>query len=365
MKILIIWRLLTVGGVNAGWRNRAIYFKKRGITTEFLYCKDLGGMHMMQDVATVYLTQDTEEINQIILKNHYDAIVVVDTSKAYSWLEKVQYDGPILVEARTPEITKLSRNLNGVEKISPSLFIVPTSYQKRVLSILIDQHAPIKVINNCLNTSFFRPLDQGEIQLNHDPILPKNKKVVAYIGRLDVRKNWRLLLRIAKSIRMERNDIEFWVIGGARSVERDLFEQEWKSQGLTEVVKWFPVVPYQQMPHLYAKIRKSGGCTISTTKSESFGNTFIESMACGVPVVAPDISSVPEIVKHGETGFLYKEEHVKGAAECIYRLIDRPHRYDEISKTARNRVEEYFSLPVCSEQYIQLLSQIVKRGNSN
>ena len=39
MKILVIWRLLTVGGVNAGWRNRAIYFKKYGIQTEFLYTK--------------------------------------------------------------------------------------------------------------------------------------------------------------------------------------------------------------------------------------------------------------------------------------------------------------------------------------
>ena len=37
MKVLVIWRLLTVGGVNAGWRNRSIYFKKHGIDTEFLY----------------------------------------------------------------------------------------------------------------------------------------------------------------------------------------------------------------------------------------------------------------------------------------------------------------------------------------
>ena len=68
MKILIIWRLLTVGGVNAGWRNRAIYFKKHGIQTEFLYTTDHGGLHIMEDVAPVYLTKDKQEIVKIIQK---------------------------------------------------------------------------------------------------------------------------------------------------------------------------------------------------------------------------------------------------------------------------------------------------------
>ncbi|XOS93891.1 hypothetical protein ACLMAB_11005 [Brevibacillus laterosporus] len=108
MKILVIWRLLTVGGVNAGWRNRAMFFKKYGIETEFLYTSDLGGMHMMQDVARVYLTADSNESIKIIRDNHYDAIVVVDTKEAYRWLKTAQYTGPVIVEARTPEIIKLS-----------------------------------------------------------------------------------------------------------------------------------------------------------------------------------------------------------------------------------------------------------------
>ena len=70
MKVLVIWRLLTVGGVNAGWRNRSIYFKKHGIQTEFLYTTDHGGLHIMEDVAPVYLTKDEHEIIKIIRNNH-------------------------------------------------------------------------------------------------------------------------------------------------------------------------------------------------------------------------------------------------------------------------------------------------------
>ncbi|MFC0558952.1 glycosyltransferase family 4 protein [Halalkalibacter alkalisediminis] len=360
MKILVIWRLLTVGGVNAGWRNRAIYFKKQGITTDFLYTKDLGGMHMMEDVAQVFLTKDKDKIHQIIQENQYDAIIVVDTSQAYTWLKETNYKGPIIIEARTPEITKLKQNLQGKEKVNPEKFIVPSDYQKRVLSILLDQSKPIEVIHNSTDTLFFRPLDLEEVNRSNEPKVPEGKKIVAYIGRLDHRKNWRLFLKIAEMVSKERRDIEFWVIGGDRSVDKDLFEEEWKKKQLTDVVKWFPVIPYHQMPTIYAKIKHSGGCTIATTRAESFGNTFIESMACGVPVIAPDISSIPEIVVNGETGYLYRENYIRGAAEHIYRIVDQPHKYEKLSNSARERVEKWFSLSQCANKYIETLKDVTK-----
>ena len=67
-------------------------------------------------------------------------------------------------------------------------------------------------------------------------------------------------------MKSERDDIEIWVIGGAQSVQREEFAAKWQEEKLTDIIKWFPVIPYQQMPHVYAKIRQSGGCTLATTK---------------------------------------------------------------------------------------------------
>ncbi|MDF2856390.1 MAG: glycosyltransferase family 1 protein, partial [Neobacillus sp.] len=136
MKVLVIWRLLTVGGVNAGWRNRAIYFKKHGIDTEFLYTTDHGGLHIMQDIAPVYLTKDEQEISRIIRDNQYDVIIVVDTGKAFKWIKKANYQGPVIVEARTPELIKLKPHLKNFRGIKPETIIVPSQYQKRLVSIL-------------------------------------------------------------------------------------------------------------------------------------------------------------------------------------------------------------------------------------
>ena len=122
-----------------------------------------------------------------------------------------------------------------------------------------------------------------------------------------------MLMEVAKIIKSERDDIEIWLIGGAQSVQREEFAAKWQEEQLTDIIKWFPVIPYQQMPHVYAKIRQSGGCTLATTKTESFGNTFIESMVCGVPVVASNMMPITELVIQGETGFLYRGQNVEDA----------------------------------------------------
>ncbi|WP_428909492.1 glycosyltransferase family 4 protein [Niallia sp. Krafla_26] len=358
MKVLVIWRLLTVGGVNAGWRNRAIYFKKYGIHTEFLYTTDHGGMHIMEDVAPVYLTKDKHEIVNIIKKNQYDAIIVVDTKSAYKWIKKAKFQGPVLVEARTPELIKLKPHISDFNGIEPLTIIVPSQYQKRIVNILTEE-IPIHVIYNGVDPTFCRALTKEEIDFNNEPFLPKNKKVIGWIGRLDKRKNWPMLVEVAKKIKRERDDIEIWVIGGAQSVQREEFAATWQEENLTDIIKWFPVIPYQQMPHVYSKIRESGGCTLATTKSESFGNTFIESMVSGVPVVASNMSPVTELVIPEETGLLYYGQNVEDATKQLYTIIDNPNLQQEMSQNAIQHVHERFAISVVAQQYVELLRKFV------
>lgn len=358
MKILVIWRLLTVGGVNAGWRNRSIYFKKHGIDTEFLYTTDHGGLHIMEDVAPVYLTKDKKEIIKIIKENAYDAIIVVDTAAAYKWIKKANYSGPVLIEARTPELIKLQPHLKSFQGIDPLTIIVPSQYQKRLVSILTEG-IPINVVYNGVDTSFFRALTTKEIDYTSAPIPTKGKKIIGWIGRLDRRKNWPMLIEIAKLIKSERDDIEIWVIGGAQSIQREEFATIWKEEQLTDIIKWFPVIPYQQMPHVYAKIRESGGCTLATTKSESFGNTFIESMVTGVPVVASNMMPVTELVIQNETGLLFHGQNAQDAVKQLYGILDNPDLHQRMSKTATEHVHDQFAIQVVADQYIDLLKRLV------
>ncbi|MDF2856698.1 MAG: glycosyltransferase family 1 protein, partial [Neobacillus sp.] len=209
-----------------------------------------------------------------------------------------------------------------------------------------------------VDTSFFRALPPETIDLENAPLLPKDKKIIGWIGRLDKRKNWQMLIEVAKIIKSERKDIEFWVIGGAQSVQREEFAAKWQEEGLTDIMKWFPVIPYQQMPHVYAKIRHSGGCTLATTKTESFGNTFIESMICGVPVVASKMMPITELVTHGETGLLFRGQNVEDAVKQLYGIIDNQETYQQMSEAAIQRVQQKFAIQRVAADYIHLLKKI-------
>ena len=68
---------------------------------------------------------------------------------------------------------------------------------------------------------------------------------------------------------------------------------------------------------------------------EPFGLSLLESMACGTPVIAFGRGSMPEIIRHGETGYIVAD--IDGAADAVdaVRSIDR--------STCRKHVELHFS----------------------
>ncbi|MFN3511983.1 MAG: glycosyltransferase family 4 protein [Phenylobacterium sp.] len=84
---------------------------------------------------------------------------------------------------------------------------------------------------------------------------------------------------------------------------------------------------------------------------EPFGLVMIEAMACGTPVVAYACGSVPEVVEHGLTGFIVRDEDeacaaVKAAAGLNRSLI-------------RRRFEERFSATAMAGRYLELYAAVL------
>jgi len=76
---------------------------------------------------------------------------------------------------------------------------------------------------------------------------------------------------------------------------------------------------------------------------EPFGLVMIEAMACGTPVIAFNQGAVPEIVRHGVTGFIVKT--VDQAVKSVERLAE----IDRV--TIRATFERYFSVEVMATSY--------------
>jgi N-acetyl-alpha-D-glucosaminyl L-malate synthase BshA len=98
---------------------------------------------------------------------------------------------------------------------------------------------------------------------------------------------------------------------------------------------------------------------------ESFGLAAAEAMACGTPVVASRVGGLPEVITHGETGFLHAPEDLAGMAASAISLLDDPDLRLRITRAARATVVENFCedriVPMYERLYERLVGRVASR----
>jgi len=65
-----------------------------------------------------------------------------------------------------------------------------------------------------------------------------------------------------------------------------------------------------------------------------------EAMACGIPVIAPDFGAIPEIIKDGCNGLLFRVNNPESFAEKIREVIERPDKICAMSLVCVKSAEE-------------------------
>jgi glycosyltransferase involved in cell wall biosynthesis len=87
---------------------------------------------------------------------------------------------------------------------------------------------------------------------------------------------------------------------------------------------------------------------------EPFGLSMVESMACGTPVIAYARGSIPEIVRHGENGYIVANIDAAANAIASLHLIDR--------LACRRDVERRFSHTRMARDYVGVYNKILNPG---
>lgn len=97
-----------------------------------------------------------------------------------------------------------------------------------------------------------------------------------------------------------------------------------------------------------------------TSFSEGLSITILESMRCGVPVVATRVGGNPEVVVDGVTGYLVPSGDVSAfASQTVKLLLDRELRI-RMGEEARRQVEQHFLLPDVARRYLELYEELIK-----
>ncbi len=95
------------------------------------------------------------------------------------------------------------------------------------------------------------------------------------------------------------------------------------------------------------------------SEQESFGLAALEAMSSGVPVVASDVGGLPEVIVHGECGFLHPVGDVAGMAQSVLRLLSDADLHTRFRQAARRRAIEHFEESKVVQRYEELYYEVL------
>jgi glycosyltransferase involved in cell wall biosynthesis len=97
----------------------------------------------------------------------------------------------------------------------------------------------------------------------------------------------------------------------------------------------------------------------SIAVSELLGLVVLEAMASGTPVVASRLGGLPEIVQHGETGFLVTPGNTGELRERVEQILTDPALAARLGAAARASVLECFTWRACAERCLAAYAKLI------
>ena len=107
------------------------------------------------------------------------------------------------------------------------------------------------------------------------------------------------------------------------------------------------------MPDVAAWLRRAT-VLVHPARWEGFGLGVLEAMLAGLPVVATNVSSLPELVVDGETGLLVRPDDVSALALGVARSLEQP----QLGAAGRARALSTFSVERMAERTAALYARL-------
>ena len=94
---------------------------------------------------------------------------------------------------------------------------------------------------------------------------------------------------------------------------------------------------------------------ILSSVAEGMPIVLMESMLSGVPVIAPSLSGIPELLDQGNAGFLYPTGSVDAMVSAIRQALDEPALTERRRQAALTHIEERFNSQRNTDQFAATL----------
>jgi len=229
------------------------------------------------------------------------------------------------------------------------------STRRDLIDLMEVDEARVTVIYPGVEARFQPVLDRSVLdRVRDDYGLPS--RFVLGLGTLQPRKNFVALIQAfqrvlhAEAASTQTPDLQL-VLAGEKGWMYDEIPLAVRKAGIEDRVRFVGFVADNDLPALYSL----ASVFAFPSLYEGFGLPVLEAMACGVPVVAADNSSLPEVVE--EAGLLVNARDTEGLAHAISRLL-RERSLREQLIAAGHKQAQRFAWGRAARQLLALYEQI-------
>lgn len=161
--------------------------------------------------------------------------------------------------------------------------------------------------------------------------LAEDKIIFLFVGRVDGEKRLDVLIHALHQLK--RDDIQLVIAGTGANVSRlnELAER----LELGDKVCFTGYIPNEHLPSLLNSVDVFAMPSIA----ELLSIATLEAMATARPVLLANALALPELVKHGENGYLFNPGDAQDAAHYMSLLADHPERWLEMGAASQNRAQ--------------------------
>lgn len=175
---------------------------------------------------------------------------------------------------------------------------------------------------------------------------------ILFVGNLEPRKNLITLFQVYRSLPRSLKERFPLVIAGAVG---------WNTRELEKALLMFPedekpiligYVPQHLLPQLY----RGASLFVYPSLYEGFGLPVLEAMASGIPVLASNTTSLPELVEHA--GILVNPNDIDGLKEALVELLSDEKKRKALSLIGIERAKQ-FSWEKCARETIEVYQKVL------
>lgn len=203
----------------------------------------------------------------------------------------------------------------------------------------------IEIVSLAYNEAF-RKIEETSMLNDVKERYRLHKKYILAIGGSEYRKNIQRLINVY--LENFRDNYELIVVGG-KWRDIDLAK---KYQG--ENIRFITGVPEEDLIAIY----NMASVFVFPSFYEGFGIPVLEGMACGVPVITSNVSSMPEV--GGDAAIYFNPYDEKDMAEKIKMVLDDKQLREEMILKGLEKVKEY-SWEKCAKETLKIYEEVLER----